>query len=558
MKKKSLISTLLLLFLLTLASCNNVPSIPEDTCDPEWEECGDNEETKDEVNLKEYSGNAYSFNLSSDNDKGSVTYEIFVRSFYDSNNDGIGDLNGITSKLDYLKDLGVKTLWLMPINSSPSYHGYDVSDYYNINSDYGTLSDFQNLINEAKKYNIEIMMDMVFNHSSKYNKWFIDSANDYLNNNTSINSKKDWYSWSDTPKSGYSEYSSKGIYYESNFDSSMPEFNIYNEEVKKEMINILNYYIDMGVKGFRFDACLYFDYNNTSANASYLTYLKENIKEPSTYFVGETWAGIDIVNEYYKSKCDSFFKFNASLTSTGDDAILSQVKGLRSAKSFCDAIEKEEETLKINNPNGYSSYFLSNHDMNRSAHSFSGISAKDAASLYLMLPGTPYIYYGEEIGLKGKRGNESTDVLRRLPLIWNEKDKTGECAFPEKGYEYLYNGVSQVSKGINDLKDEGYSLLNHYKKVINIRNQYSFIKEAKFISRVDDIVSNSENIICYELQNNEESIIVLTNFSDYNYKVDISKLNVKTLDNEVSASKLVSELNGNTLSLAKHSMVVLR
>lgn len=557
MKKKNLIISIFSLLSLTMTSCSKSYEIPAESCDMEWDDyCNDNNKT---IKLKPYTNPNYSFDEDITNKNGSVSYEIFVRSFFDTNNDGVGDLNGVKEKLPYLSDLGVKTLWLMPINPSPSYHGYDISDYYDINPDYGTLDDFKALIEEAKKYNIEIMMDIVFNHSSNQNPWFLESYKDYINNNLSLDSKKDWYCWSSSAKSGYNKYGQ--VYYESRFSSSMPEFNIFNQDVLNEMVKILDYWSDIGVKGYRFDACLYFDYNNSTNNANFLTYLKENMKDKDAYFVGETWSSIDTINEYYKSKCDSFFKFNASLEGAGNDAILAQVKELRKAKVFLDAIENEEKTLKTNNPNGYSSYFLSNHDMDRSAGSFDGLNAMDAASLYLLLPGTPFIYYGEEIGLKGNRlENDNTDVMRRLPLIWDKKDKSGECDFPEKGKEglLLTHNFTQVEEGINDKVKEGYSLLNHYKKIINIRNKYDFIKDSYFESVLDDIVTENPNILAYKLYKDDESIIVIHNLTNFNEEVDVSKLNVTSIDNQVSASHIYSELSDLTLKIGRHSTVILK
>lgn len=562
--KKTLVLPLILgtLSLSLLSACggnSNDNDDNKDTCDPEWEDC-DKKEGPD-FELKNYTDKNYSFDSNSTNEEGSISYEIFVRSFYDSNGDGIGDLNGVTKKLDYLKELGVKTLWLMPIMPSPTYHGYDVIDYYSINEDYGTLDDFKNLVSKAKEYNIDIMIDIVFNHSSTDCEWFKESYEDFKNDNHEEGSKIDWYNWSETGKSGYNRYlTDTSAYYESRFSYTMPDFNTRNEEVRKEMVNILDYWIDLGVKGFRFDAVKYYEYEATSYNSEFLTYLKENIKDQNVYFVGEAWANIDIINDYYKSKCDSFFKFNASLESSTNDSIAAQVKCLRTASAFCSSIESEEKILKENNPNGYSSYFLSNHDMNRSSNSFVGAYAKMAASLYMLLPGTPYIYYGEEIGLKGVRNtnpDDQTDVMRRLPMVWSKSSDEGECNFPEKGKESLAKNLTQVNQGADDLLNEGYSLTNHYKKIANIRNKYPFIKMSTFKNYTSKISSEYDHVLVYKLINGDDSITVIHNFESNDVEMDITDLGSKIVD-EVSVTQKIPEIVDGKLRIGSCSTVILQ
>ena len=514
------------------------------------------------VQLKAYEEENYKFDSSVTNANGSVCYEIFVRSFYDTNNDGIGDFNGVTAKLPYLKDLGVKTLWLMPIMPSPSYHGYDVADYYDVNPDYGTMSDFDNLLAEAKKYNIDIMIDIVFNHSSTQNPWFKQSYEDYVSNNTSLDSKADWYCWIDHYQTGYSIYTgSKGVYYESRFDHSMPDLNTQNEAVRAEMLKILKYWVEKGVDGFRFDAVKYFDFNNTKYNVEFMTYLHDEIVKdyPGIYFVGECWDGITVINDYYKSTFESFFTFGSSLDGNGDASIVGQVKTLTSANSFASTIENRERIMKENNPNAYSSYFLSNHDMDRASNSLTNENAKLAASLYLLLPGTPYMYYGEEIELMGKRKTapeDASDARRRLPMIWSMTDKEGECGFPEPHRVDLMTN-EQVKLGVAEQMDKNYSLWNHYKKVIEIRNKYPFIKNSVFTNMTKQIDTKLDNILAYELSYGDESIIVIHNFENANASVDLSKIGVSSILDEVSVSRQYPELSNNILKIGKWSTVIL-
>jgi glycosidase len=564
MKKRKLILTLVSLFsLFAIFACEGNVETNNNSDFEDFEQAGQTPPPLFEtVQLKAYEEENYKFDSSVTNANGSVCYEIFVRSFYDTNNDGIGDFNGVTAKLPYLKDLGVKTLWLMPIMPSPSYHGYDVADYYGVNPDYGTMSDFDNLLAEAKKYNIDIMIDIVFNHSSTQNPWFRQSYEDYVSNNTSLDSKADWYCWIDHYQTGYSIYTgSKGIYYESRFDHSMPDLNTQNEAVRAEMLKILKYWVEKGVDGFRFDAVKYFDFNNTKYNVEFMTYLHDEIVKdyPGIYFVGECWDGITVINDYYKSTFESFFTFGSSLDGNGDASIVGQVKTLTSANSFASTIENRERIMKENNPNAYSSYFLSNHDMDRASNSLTNENAKLAASLYLLLPGTPYMYYGEEIELMGKRKTapeDASDARRRLPMIWSMTDKEGECGFPEPHRVDLMTN-EQVKLGVAEQMDKNYSLWNHYKKVIEIRNKYPFIKNSVFTNMTKQIDTKLDNILAYELSYGDESIIVIHNFENANASVDLSKIGVSSILDEVSVSRQYPELSNNILKIGKWSTVIL-
>lgn len=564
MKKRKLILTLVSLFsLLAMFACEEAEK------EPPTDDFSDFEDFEDPtppsfapVTLKAYEEENYVFDTTVTNENGSVCYEIFVRSFYDTNGDGIGDFNGITEKLPYLKELGIKTLWLMPIMPSPTYHGYDVIDYYEVNSDYGSMSDFERLLEQSKKYNIDIMIDIVFNHSSTQNPWFKQSYEDYINNNTSEDSKADWYCWSDKSLAGYSVYSgAKGVFYESRFDYSMPDLNTTNPKVREEMVNILKYWVDKGVDGFRFDAVKYFDYGNTKYNVEFMSYLHDEIVkyQPGIYFVGECWDNINVINDYYKSSFESFFTFGSSLDANGDTTIVGQVKTLNTANAFASKIETREKIMKENNPNAYSSYFLSNHDMDRASKSLTNENAKLAASLYLLLPGTPYMYYGEEIQMMGSRvtaPDDASDVRRRLPMIWSSTDKTGECGFPEPHRIDLMKN-DQVSIGANEQMDKNYSLWNHYKKVIEIRNKYPFIKDSVFTNKTYLLETSLDNILVYELSYEGERIIVLHNFENLNVELDLSKIGVEAILDEVSVSRQYPELEGNTLKVGKWSTVIL-
>ena len=517
----------------------------------------DNEDDVYVPELKDDTNTNYTFENVENN--GGATYEIFVRSFYDSDGDGIGDLNGVAEKLDYLKDLGVENIWLMPFNESPSYHGYDVEDYYTIEKDYGTIDDFKALNAKADSLGINIYMDLVINHSSSTNPWFIQSANDYYTNNKSADSKQDWYVWSENSGSNRHEYKNMGFYYEGDFSSSMPDFNLDCPAVREELAKVIKYWLDLGVDGFRLDAVLYYYQSNISKNIEFLNRIKETAEsvKKDTYIVGEAWVSNQAgISEYYRSKVDSFFNFPSSLNGSGNDSINSVIKGFTKANLFGASIESKEKDQKTNNPNGKSSYFLANHDMDRSSQNLTGDLAKAAASLMMLLPGNPYMYYGEEIELKGARTSSSTDAERRLPMIWSKDDKTGECDIPDlRSLGSNYN-PHQVELGADDQIKTSYSLVNHYKKAINLRNKYSFIEDATFVNLTGNVAENDDHILLYKLTSGENSIIVCHNFNETAREVDVSSLSTKILDS-INTTKKIPEFKNGKLALGGYSTVVL-
>ncbi len=505
----------------------------------------------DPIYLEKDNAKDYTYAESS-NANGSMNYEIFVRSFYDSNGDGIGDLNGVKEKLPYIADMGFKTIWLMPIFPSGSYHGYDVIDYFDVNSDYGTLNDFDSLVAEAKKYNVDIMLDMVFNHCSIKNSYFTQSFADYKNDNTSVDSKKDWFNFGPGGDHVY-----EGVLYESKFDASMPDFNLDSEGVRAEMEKICKFWIERGVKGFRLDAVLYYYSNNVDKNISFLNWLSSTCHkyDKDFYMVGEAWTSSGALDSYFSSNCDSFFDF--SVASGGDTSSINYIKGYGYVDNLASFIETHEKNRKKKNSNSYTSYFLSNHDQDRISKNFTDDNTyKSACSFYTLLPGTAYTYYGEEIALKGSRvtyPDDQSDVRRRLPMIWSEKDKKGECAFPESNRQSLANN-EQVSKGVEDQRKERFSLTNHYKMMIHLRNKYSWIKNATFKNLTNSLKTEENSVMAYSLEYGENKIVVVHNFAAHN--VEVEALGSKILE-QINVTHRIPELKEGKLRLAAHNSVIL-
>ncbi|MCR4561592.1 MAG: hypothetical protein K5694_00075 [Bacilli bacterium] len=489
------------------------------------------------------------------NANGSVSYEIFVRSFYDHDGDGTGDFLGIKDKMSYLADMGIKTIWLLPIHKSPTYHGYDVDDYYSVCPEYGTIEDFDSMIEEANKYDIDVMIDMVLNHTSTSNPWFTQSYQDYVNNNTAANSKAAWYNWSDKSKNGYSEYGKTGKYYEARFNFSMPDLNMDNLQVREEIDKIFEFWIkDHGVKGFRLDAVKYYYYGNTANNVEFLNYLVDTAKayDPNFYMVGEDWESDVLVTKYHASEVDSFFRFSTSSAPGGLGLFVNAAKGYRKASAYMNSLVKYEEGVKAANPNAYTSYFISNHDANRAAYS-SEDQAKLAATLQIMTPGTPWIYYGEEILLWGSRLNEAegSDVKRRLPLIWSKSDKTGECGFPEKSRPDL-NNYTQVELGVYDQLANPNSLTNHYKKINRVRNEYPMFKHGVITSLLDGLNDTSDKVVAYQISLDGDYVNVYINLDTTAHDVVVQG----EIKNEVDIFGTKSTLTGTTLSIQPYSLVI--
>lgn len=532
MIKRNYLATLLLITLASCGSGNGGSNEPQASSEPEAS-----------------SDPNYSFVDGRTNAKGSVNYEIFVRSFYDHNGDGIGDLLGVKDKLPYLADLGIKTIWLMPIHKSPTYHGYDVTDYYSVHPDYGTLNDFDALVEAAEGYGIDVMIDMVLNHSSKQHPWFTQSYNDFINNNTDSNSKQDWYNWSEESQSGYTRY--QNAYYECQFGDSMPDLNLSSEAVRKEIDSILRFWInDHGVKGFRLDAVKYYDYGSVDGNIEFLNWLMETARkyDSNFYMVGEDWESDVNVLRYYASDVQSYFHFD------GCSYMINTSKGYGTASRFVDNFVSFIDRLKEKNPTSYAANFLSNHDTDRP--SFSTVEhAKVAATLNLMLPGDAWMYYGEEIQMKGNRLSEmeGSDVKRRLPMIWSKENKTGECGFPEKNRMDL-NTTVQVEYGAEDMINTPRSLVNHYKKLINARNGYPCFKQGKMVSLLNEMEEESGYVIGYKVVDGNDSVKVYTNLT--NEAKEFTVTGTKILE-DIDTVAVQSTLNGNKLILAPYSTVLM-
>jgi glycosidase len=399
-------------------------------------------------------------------------YEIFVRSFYDSNDDGIGDFNGITQKLDYLQELGVTGLWLMPINPSPSYHGYDVTDYYGVNPDYGSMDDFKNLLAEAHKKGIRIIIDLVLNHTSAQHPWFKqaeDPASPY----------HDWYIWSDKDPGYPGPWGEKvwfplgGKYYYAMFWDQMPDLNYRNPAVVTEMEKVTKFWLDLGVDGFRLDAVKHLveEGSNQADTASTHELLQKYYSfykgvNPNAMTVGELSGSVPpTMAAYIKNKqMDLAFDFGMAtsfITSANRGSSTSALGKITLSNSYLPPLQ--------------SAPFLTNHDQDRLMTQLRGDPerVKAAASMLLTAPGVPFIYYGEEVGLKGS----GPDEYKRLPMQWTGGKYAGFSTNRPWKLPGTDFGIYNVADELNDPN----SILSHYIGLIQIRNQHAALRAGEAV-----------------------------------------------------------------------------
>jgi alpha-amylase len=441
--------------------------------------------------------------------KDTVFYEVFPRSFYDSDGDGIGDLPGLIAKLDYLNDgnpaagtdLGVTGLWLMPVFASPSYHGYDVTDYYTVNPDYGTNEDLKRLIDEAHRRGIRVIVDMVLNHTSDQHPWFQDSAS------SPDAQRRDWYIWSEAdpgflgPWGEPVWHAKNGAYYYGVFWSGMPDLNLRNPEVTAELHQITRFWLEeMRVDGFRLDGARHYiedgrEQVHTPATHAWLQNLNAFSKgvNPDMMIVGEIWDVSDAVATYVGDEMDLAFEFSLA------KSILTSVNE-GSATALASAM-KEMRRLY---PEARYASFLTNHDQDRVMDQLGRDpdKAKLAATILLTLPGVPFVYYGEEIGMTGSKPDE----LIRTPMQWTAGPNAGFSA--GEPWEPVNEGYEK--QNVEAALADGDSLFNHYRKLMAARNEHPALRSLGFLP----LESSAAPIYGYLRHNPDAAALVVLNFDD--------------------------------------------
>lgn len=405
-------------------------------------------------------------------------YELFVYSFYDSDGDGIGDLKGLISKLDYINDgddttdtdLGCNGIWLMPVNPSPTYHKYDVMDYYDIDSAYGTLDDFKEFLAACDERGIKVIMDLVLNHSSSKHPWFQEACT-YIKGLGDAEPDVeecpyfDYYHFSREQSSGYAKVPGTDWYYEAQFWSEMPDLNLDCEALRAEIEEITKYWLDMGVGGFRLDAVKEYYTDGQQENIDFLRWLTDVVKaqKEDAYLVGEAWLNISEYSKYYASGMDSLFNFAFA----GAEGVIAKVMNGTSAEKYGDTCASLQETFGQYNENYIDAPFYTNHDMARSAGYYVGENSENrvkmAGAMNMFMSGSAFLYYGEELGMKGSGKDEN----KRAPMYWSkDTGMEGMCSGPADmdAFEMKYDSLEEQQADNN-------SIYHFYKKAIKVRNQ---------------------------------------------------------------------------------------
>ncbi len=492
-------------------------------------------------------------------------YEIFVMSFCDSNFDTVGDLNGVTMKLDYIKDLGYNGIWLMPINPSNSYHKYDVKDYYDVDSKYGTIDDLKNLINECHKRGINIILDLVLNHSSKSHPDFVKSCQAYdkyqkgLPLSSEEEKYKDYYVFYPTKESApkgtvvAKAGTNYDFYYECNFSTDMPEFNCDSPYVKQEFKKIVKYYLDMGIDGFRLDAVKYYYLNNDKKNIEFLKEFNSWVKEikEDAYIVGECWSPYSVIQNYYNSGCDSFFNFSQSVSYGNTSGIINGANPEgRGINRYYNALL---ENVNIAGKNGIPAPFIDNHDMPRYTYLSDIVKNKITFALLAMMNGTIFSYYGDEVGLYGSNADTKPDQNVRLPIKWGDFTNP-DCIVNFGQTESIYP-YPTVKEQLNDSN----SILNYYKKVLLIRNQNPEIARGT-IKLIDKVTDDRKFLFISKTWNNSE-VGILINFNEYNNLIFDYKsygFNKVTGQIVIDSSQYVGEQKDGRIVMPPFSIVILK
>jgi alpha-glucosidase len=481
-----------------------------------------------------------------------VIYQIYPRSFADGDNDGLGDLAGITSKLDYLADLGIDAIWLSPIYPSPDKDfGYDVSNYVDVDPRFGTLADFDKLVAEAHKRNIKVILDLVLNHTSDQHDWFKESRS------SRDNPKRDWYLWRDPlpggkkPNnwgsifggSGWELDPATGQYYFHMFVKEQPDVNWRNPEVRQEMLNVFRFWLERGVDGFRLDVFnAYFKHPELADNPPKFGLRKfdrqkhiNDIAQPEMMpLLQEVRAILDSYNERYAVGETFLVPPESAASYCGDDKLHAAFNfdflfRRWGGKNFLDSINMWEKAL---GKQAWPNYVLSNHDQPRTATRYckgeDDARAKVALGMLLTLRGTPFIYYGEEIGLRDVSLSRSEimdpvgkyywPIVKgrdgcRSPMQWNAGTNAGFST--AKPWLKVHSNYTQ--RNVAAQKADPASLLNFTRRLIVLRKENMALRHGDFTA----LAATSQNMLAYVRKTPEQSVLVALNFSDRLLSLDI-------------------------------------
>ena len=491
-------------------------------------------------------------------DNNRVFYEIFVGSFSDSDGDGTGDLRGIINRMDYLNDgdpnsgrsLGIEGIWLTPIFSSPSYHKYDVTDYYTVDPAFGSADDLKELCELCEARNVKLILDLPINHTGALNKWFSEFKTAHRAGNTA-SERYDFYTWcagrENIPAGrSFRQIDGTDDYYECNFSGDMPELNFDNASVRAETLAIAKYWLDLGVDGFRFDAVKYVYYGDHGSSADFWQWYSDELRalKDDIYLVGEVWDSDGVTDVYYGAlNCFDFTVAQAE----GLIAKAAAGSGVNNLTSYTEGYLRRVRALRSD---ATIVPFIANHDMDRAAGFLPVTNGrmKMAANLYLLGPGSPFLYYGEELGIKGSRGGSNTDANRRLAMLWGDGDTVSDP--PGADYPASKQSAAPAAEQIADAS----SLYTYYKTLLMIRHANPEIARGEYTA-----VRSESKVGGFVSAYRGQAVCVLHNATLDEQSFDLSSLTGH--DFTVIAAAIGqgdAALDGSVLTLGPQTSVVLR
>lgn len=526
-----------------------------------------------------------------------VGYQVYPRSFKDSNGDGIGDLKGIIEKLDYLKDLGIDLIWVSPFFKSPNDdNGYDISDYRDILEEFGTMEDFDNLLLETHKRGMKLIIDLVINHTSDEHPWFIEARE------SKDNPKRDWYIWregkdNEEPNnwesifkgSAWEKCGKTDEYYLHLFSKKQPDLNWENEEMRKEIYNMMNWWLDKGIDGFRVDAISHIkkvdgfpDMPNPDGKKyvdSFDMHMNiDGIQKHLKELKEETFAKYDIVTVGEANGVDAENADEWVGSENGKFNMIFQFEHLKlwdyegdtefCPKAYKDVLNKWQVALENK---GWNALFIENHDIPRSTSTWGNDnkywleSAKSFATTYFLQKGTPFIYQGQEIGMTNtvfnslsefqdvKSINEGKEKLEagmcekkvleilsntsrdnaRTPMQWDDSLNAGFTT----GKPWLkVNDNYKTINVENQIKDEN-SIYSHYKKLISLKKNSKTLTHGEFKLVFED----DKHVFAYLRELDNERYLILSNLSEHEKKLNLSEFNIKNEDIVLSNYKIIEK-----------------
>ena len=498
-------------------------------------------------------------NAQASEDNYRVFYEIFVGSFSDSDGDGVGDLKGILERMDYLNDgdpasglsLGVEGLWLSPIFKSRSYHKYDVNDYYAIDEAFGTMDDLKALVDECHSRNVKLILDLPINHTGPLNQWFGNFTRAHREGNTS----DEWYDFycyyhdGEAAPTGrrFAPLSGTSDWYECNFSDDMPELNFDSEAVRQAVLDVAKYYLDLGVDGFRFDAAKYIYFGDNARSADFWQWYIGELKAqyPEMYTVAEVWDSDGVTDVYYPAL--NCFNFTTSQTS----GLIAETAKKGNVNVYTSYVDQYLDEIHARNPDAMIVPFIANHDTDRAAGYLTVASwqMQMAANLYILSSGSPFLYYGEELGMRGSRGGANTDANRRLAMLWGD----GDTVKNPVGADYAAD--NQTTATVESLKGDGNSILNYYKRLLMIRSANPEIARGDYTA----LNVTDSKVGGFIARWNGSAVCVVHNTTLSKKTIDLSQL---TSEQFTTLAAVIGQedatLDGTLLTIGSMTSVVLR